>query len=477
MARTGSIKATLLSIIVSISLVGASEKKKEEYGVALDPEEYDVRFSGYFRTDYNFDTRELNYSREGFSFLFPLPKVFDATCADINDRGLAHLLSIGTRTRAEVRVPVKPWRANLYGMIETDFSGPAVVDNSSGAQVLNYSVIDGLVVRHIFSQFNWKDTSLLIGQYWHPMFPIESAGNHTISLITNPLEPLSRNPQVRVTHRFSEQFELIGAIADQMSFRSNGPTGFSTKYMRNAIIPNIHLQTRFYLGPILIGIAGDYKRLIPRLFTQPADSSLKFKTIAGVDSFSALFYVVGDHGRLNWSLKAAYADNLTDMGMLGGYGISSFDPSTGHEEYTSLASVSGIGEIYYKGKIEPGLVIGFTKNVGARRKNLYSFNEPPFFVGNNQFVIFGRGSPPLDSQGDAAVTNIISAASSTNNTIDYIVGVIPRIKWQVNPVTVAFEMYFSRAMYGTLDASGRSDSCPRIPANSMRFTLAFFYFF
>lgn len=78
-----------------------------------------------------------------------------------------------------------------------------------------------------------------------------------------PFQPFSRNPQVRLKHNFG-QLSLAATAYTQRDFSSPGPNGTSSSYLRNAVIPGLHLQTMFEFPNLLFGFGGDYKTLRPR---------------------------------------------------------------------------------------------------------------------------------------------------------------------------------------------------------------------
>ena len=66
----------------------------------------------------------------------------------------------------------------------------------------------------------------------------------------------------------------------------------------------------------------------------------------------------------DFTIKAegVYGENLTDLTMLGGYAVTSVDPVTAIEKYTSIKTLSAWTDLSYGDKLQFGLFCGYTKN-------------------------------------------------------------------------------------------------------------------
>ena len=73
-----------------------------------------------------------------------------------------------------------------------------------------------------------------------------------------PFQPFSRNPQIRFSYAIDEVKFIVAVIA-QRDFQSNGPGGFSSIYLRNSVIPNLHAQVQYSSNGHLAGVGIDYK--------------------------------------------------------------------------------------------------------------------------------------------------------------------------------------------------------------------------
>ena len=159
------------------------------------------------------------------------------------------------------------------------------------------------------------------------MFPVESFPG-TISFNTGaPFTPFSRNPQIRVIQKAGDISLTLTAWA-QRDFTSPGPDGNSNKYLRNSGLPGFDLQIRVPLDDAVTGWAGvDYKKLRPELKT-----TVNEETDATIGSFSAYANVKIKTTPVNISVMGVYAQNASDLMMIGGYAVS---------EITNIASQIG----------------------------------------------------------------------------------------------------------------------------------------
>lgn len=435
----------------------------DAFGGPLDVGEYQLRFSGYLKTELIFDSRQVAGGREGHFSLFPLPHDYDAECCDINSKSVFHFLPIQSRLNTSITGPAF-YDADLTGFLEVDFTGASVIDNGTNHQVGLQSVINTVQVRHAFMRFDWENTSLLLGQYWHPLTTGGYPTGNTVTFLSGVHEPFSRNPQIRLSHMFNDYLEVIGAALGQLDFKSNGPNGFSTLYLRRSMIPNLHAQIKAYWWERQeAGVSFDFKQLVPQNVSVAtiAGEEKRFRTCNGVNSFSFMAFTHLQCRRLDWWTKLVYAENLTDHIMLGGYAVRCRDARTNADEYTPIRTFAFVTDIFLKYPVEPGLHIGYTRNLGARH-NL--FQDPTKDVDDDdRFIIYGRGNP-----GNIPSSNMF-------NKINSVLVVAPRLKWHLKPITFAAELEYTRVKYGTLDCDGSvKDSCP---ISVVRFTVAAYYYF
>lgn len=245
----------LLLIIISISIT------------KIFPQDVGISLSGFVKTDIIFDSRQTVSLREGHFLLYPQPEKLDLNNNDVNAKANFNILSIQTRLSGKIKGP-KAFESESSGYIEAEFFGTSDGD------------INGLRLRHAFVKFDWGKTFLLVGQTWHPLF-IDEVFPGVVSFNTGaPFQPFSRNPQIRLSHKF-DNFRLILTAASQRDFTSSGPEGFSSSYLRNSLIPILNANIQFAKDVNnLFGVGVDYKKIIPRIVT-----SKNFVTDISISTF------------------------------------------------------------------------------------------------------------------------------------------------------------------------------------------------
>lgn len=383
--------------------------------------DFGISVSGFLKTDILFDSRQTVSAREGHFLLFPSPELFDLNQKDINDKPNFNILSIQSRITGKITGP-DAFGAKTSGMLEGEFFGTADGD------------VNGFRLRHAYVKLDWEKVSLLVGQTWHPMFVTELVPG-TVSFNTGaPFNPFSRNPQIRFTAAV-DNIKFIVAALTQRDFQSNGPAGFSSSYLRNNIIPNLHGQIQFGSDGNLAGIAFDYKSLMPRLAT-----TKNISTDETISSFAATAFFKISLQPITIKAQGVYGGNLADLMMLGGYAIKSVDTTSGKETYTDLKCLSGWIDISTGKEIEFGLFAGYSKSLGADDNITGSY--------------FGR------------VTNI-----------DNLLRVSPRIQFNSEKTRISTELEYTAAAYGTNDNLDKGKVINTKSVANIRLLLAFFYFF
>lgn len=390
-------KKLLIVLLLAASLSVSAQENN-------DDKNFGIVFSGFVKTDILRDSRQSSTSnglREGHFYLFPDNVLNDAAGNDINDNPKFHILNIQTRLKGVISGP-DAFGAKTSGGIEAEFFGTGESD------------INGFRLRHAFVKLDWSNTSLLIGQNWHPMFPVESYPL-TLSFNTGaPFTPFSRNPQVRVTRILGDVSLLLTAYA-QRDFTSPGPDGNSNKYLRNSGLPGFDLQARIPVGEVLTGWAGvDYKKLRPELVT-----TANYETDATIGSFSAYANVKIKTSPVNVSVMGVYGQNASDLMMIGGYAVSGSNLVSQIKTYTNLKTANLWADMTTNGdRVVFGLFTGFSKNLGAQDEITGS--------------VYGRGT-----------------------NIDHVFRVSPRIAVTEGRLTFAGEIESTTAAYGTMQASGK----------------------
>ncbi|MDP3463028.1 MAG: hypothetical protein Q8S18_09590 [Bacteroidales bacterium] len=409
-------KAKLLTLLLFCGLI-ATEVSAADDSLVTSRTKVGIRFKGFVKSDYWYDTRQVVASREEL-FLFYPKEVKLVGGKDVNAEDYVNFSPVTSRLTGLITGP-DAFGAKTSGVIEADFSGVTNAD------------INGFRLRHAFGLLRWKKSELLFGQYWHPMFVTEVFPN-VISLNTGaPFQPFIRNPQLSFT-RYINKFSVQFAVIAQRDNSNDGPLGYNGVYMRNALVPNIHLQFQYKTEEHVFGLAGDWKTLRPRLET---DSII---TNDQISSYAAMAYWKYKQGDFIWRFKTIYGQNLTEHLLLGGYAVHTYDPSTDRESYTPTNHLFLWGNIQYGKKIVYGLFGGFAKNFGTSETNTGKY--------------YSRGA-----------------------NIDYLYRIAPSVSWISNNVQIAFEPEYTVAAYGIPDNKGKVTDAEEVA--NLRLLLTFFYFF
>jgi hypothetical protein len=384
------------------------------------PMEYS--FSGYIHHNAFGDSRQVFSIAQGDLLFYPLAYKPDIGGADINNKGQFNMLNIETRLRAEARGP-RIWGAHSFGVFEGDCWG-------------NISTIIGLMrVRHAFMYFAWKHISILIGQYWHPLF-IPECYPDTISFNTgSPIEPFEREPQFRISSHYNDT-KISFTAASYAVNEFQGPAGDVNLYARNAIMPDLNLGIETQINSHSVGIVGNMHRIVPRLASYRED----LRVHESLMSYGGQVYATCTWNRFVLHAKAIFMQNGQQLDMLGGYAVSCIDLNTDKRCYANLNVGSVWIDMAIKGTCEPGCFIGYTKNLGA----------------------------------DTAIDTSLMFTEGPSN-IDYVFRISPRLRYFVDPLGVAAELEYTRAAYGTPDYRGRMKNTCAV--GNIRLTGALFYCF
>ncbi|HRW63175.1 MAG TPA: hypothetical protein P5132_06785 [Bacteroidales bacterium] len=400
--------------------------------IAQNTEEKKVNFSvsGFIKSDIFYDSRQNVEALEGLLHIYPKDESLDANGNDINAKSSIGISDISSRIRGNVLGP-DVLGAKLSGLLEVDFTGG----------------IDGFTarvrLRHAYAKLNWEKTEILFGREWHPMF-VKEVYPSVMSLNTGiPFQPFNRSPMLQVTQQFGK-LKIIGAAISQSDYMNTGPDGKSAKYLKNTNIPNLHLQLQYKPGNFLIGIAGDYKCIQPRLTVDTAiTSGITYITDSKLNSYAGMAFFKYEKSKLTVKGKAIYGQNLTESIMPGGYGVSKIDSITGKETYTAINNLYLWANIIYGQKTKFGLFAGYTKNLGSDKN----------FVDKNRIYGFAYD-------------------------VDYFIRITPTISHSIEKVMFALELEHTIAAYGNkqdLVDFGELKSSHQVSNTRVLFSV--FYFF
>lgn len=388
-----------------------------------------ITFSGFIQHDIFWDSRQVVASQEGLGLYFPAAKVPDECGNDINAQGEFNMLPIYSRLGIEIDGP-QIYLAKSRGYIETDFLGKPGIPNI-------------LRLRHAYIDLIWQHTALRAGQYWHPIVVPEALPD-TVDITSGfPAQQLIRSPQILFRYAHHHHEIKLAAIT-QLDFISPGPIGDSSTYIRNAIVPNLYAELKGLWKEHFAGIGFDYKRLRPRLQSRVGEAT--YAVHESVNSLSGIIFGAVQYPTWHLYTKFTYGENLNECSMINGYAVSCINQTTGAQSYTPIRALSWWIDsgVQYFNSIEPGIYVGFTKNIGSH--TTLAQNS----MGN--FIVYGRAP-----------------------TLDHVALIAPRIYWRRNNFKLGAEVVYSHASYGTINDHGTIDN--PVPVADVRVHIALFYFF
>ncbi|MBZ0243168.1 MAG: hypothetical protein K8F24_08145 [Bacteroidales bacterium] len=390
-----------------------------------DSTKVNIDLHGFVSTQLFADSRQIVESREHMLSLYPKKRVLDADGKDMNAGGDFNQLSMTSRLRLTIQGP-EVLGAKPFAVIEGDFTGASNFENNS------------FRLREAYIQLQWEHIAVLAGQYWHPINTIECRPL-AFNLNTGaPFHPFSRHNQIRVTFTV-KKLKLIAVAASQRDFVSSGPQGASSVYMRDAKLPNLHLQLQYQSTNFIVGAGVDYKKIKPEKTAIFNES--QYVSDAVVNGFSAI--VFGKYEQDNWTVKTAalYGQNLSDHLMLGGYYEHIIDTVSHTKEFTATPLLAVWTQVLRQHRNwNFSVFVGYTENL--------TYNKTQAVGG----VFYGR-----------------------NDDIKSVSRIMPRVSYRAGAFELGAELEYTSATYGTKD--NKSHFTDKQTLSNTRLLLSASYFF
>ena len=336
----------IIFVAIILPLIAVSQKdEKQKFGVTI---------GGFVRNDITYNTRQVVSARsESHVVLAPAPILLDREGNDINAVSNFNIIGLTTRLKLKITGP-DAFGAKTSGAIETDFLGSP--DKFE------------LRLRHAFVKLQWKSSSILIGQYWHPMWATECYPKAVSFGAGVPFNPLSRVPQIRYIKKLGS-VSILASIMSQGMFKSKG----NPLAHQNSSIPELHFQLQYKNELISAGAGVNYQVLMPRTLT---DSN--FVTSQTISSLSYFAYFKTSLKPITVKLYGMYGQSNDNLIMMGGYAIAdkSYSPtqiSKNFVDYTPYNTISTWLDIETNNsKFNLGLFAGYSKNLGSDDKVIVS---------------------------------------------------------------------------------------------------------
>ena len=311
------------------------------------------KFGGFIEFKSYFDDYRSRVSRYDHIYFYPLAPKLNTSGTDMNSTGSLNF-SVATSRLTFTVSGMRLLNANITSYIEADFTGSAE----------NY--IGMLNLRHAYINMEWEKSSLLFGQTDHLNSVKEVVGQTVGFGAGYPFNPLNRNMQIRFTHKLAKGVDLILAAHMFSGHNSLGPA----KAQAQAGLPNLQAQLKFgNPDKIFGGVTFGYKLLKPRV----SDNSNFYKETIGSYDINAFFRANIAKG-YTLRLWGIYGENLSHLGMIGGYGkyvdyLSSSTSPIGDYPYVNIKAYSTWIDFETPSfnNFKFGVFAGYQKNLGTSK--------------------------------------------------------------------------------------------------------------
>jgi len=373
--------------------------------------------SGFVKSEYLYDTRQVVAARESEFHLYP------ARESDVTDTDNLGGFSFFSRLGLGIHDLPEALGGTVTGYFEADFFGPTNDEVST------------FRLRRAFVKMAWENRAVLFGQEWSPLFTL-AAFPRTVATTTGaPFQPFARQPQIRLTLK-PGALRFIGAAAWQrdafVDIAFNGTPGI--KQQQFAALPAWHGHVQYHgEGGRVIG-AGAYLKAL-----RPIPTNDRFFTGA-VQGYATI-----PTPTVDVRAKATYGADLTDHLMTGGY---VYNVPT--QEFHPLNIFSTWVDLNGKGTVAPGLYAGYLVNLGSREE---VDTVPP---------------------GVDVVGPVVNSDATRAPTIDAIWRVAPRLNLNYGAVRFALELEVTSAQYasavdGDFAPSGETNAVTNVRGNATVF--------
>lgn len=309
---------------------------------------FEYKIYGQVRADLFYNTRANEETVDGLFYMYPKDIQRDADGNDLNATPNGSFYVLYTRLGLDVKGP-SIGKAKTTAKVEVDFRG-------SGS---DFSTIR---LRQAYLNLAWSKANLLVGQTWHPLYG--DVAPQILNLATGaPFQPFGRAPMIRFQYTFAPVRLTLAAVW-QSQFKSTGPAGKSLEYMKYSCVPEFYAGVDYLNNGWTAGAGVELISLKPRKEAKVEEQT--YKVNERITTVSAEAHVKYADEDWMFAAKTVFASNLTQMSMLGGYGIRATDERTDEKEYTPLRHSSTWVNAVYGRRWKPGIFMGYTKNLGTK---------------------------------------------------------------------------------------------------------------
>jgi hypothetical protein len=384
------IKSLMLqALIVSLLPVSVNAQNKAS-----------IDWYGFVAAQSWINTHESASGAEGFLYLYPTDKA--TVPGDDHDRNA---------------IPQGSWFGTMarLGFV---LKGPEIFGAASRAKAelefSGHSSPGSVLYRHAFIALDWENSTLTLGQTWHPMNDLFPS---TVGIaIGSPFNALNRSPQLRYEYFLGsdKNIKLTGAAIFQAA---NGSYGYATagksyNYNRWSMMPMFYAGVDFTFGDLKVGGGLEYKRTTPRIDYN--DNNKKYY----LNGLCGMIQAQYNKDKLAVKAKTLIGHDMSHLGICSGFGqVDHLNP--GEIQYAPLAASSSWVQVQYGGALKGGIFGGFMSNWGA---------------------------------GKDLIPGTIRAAEG--GTIDNMWRVAPNVQYTVGNMNLGVEYELTTVAYGTPQANG-----------------------
>ncbi len=337
------------------------------------------KFYGFFRNFAAFDTRDSYAGTEDLFYFAPKDENI-VNGEDLNANPQFRSLAITSRLGLDF-AGYQYGATKISGKVETDF-----YSKNGSAAVLR--------VRQVYVDFGWDElgrngensASLRFGQAWHPMAADQP---NVVGLETgSPFNAFSRTPQLTGNYNIGKNITLTAGLIGQMQYRSGGPAGSSTDYLKYGVLPEIYAGVTVKTDVGLTAKAGvDILSIKPRWKTSTSHVEDRLTTV------SPFIFAQYTNGLFQLRAKSLFASAGEHLNLRTGYGVSAIN-SDGTYEYSPMRSVASFVSACYGKKWQVLGMVGYLNYLGTSeevsKNNYYCSND-----GYNNMTQMWRFTPTL----------------------------------------------------------------------------------
>lgn len=344
------------------------------------------------------NTHESVAGAEGFLYLYPTDRAQDPV--DQHDRNA---------------IPQGSWFGTMarLGFV---LHGPEIFGASSRAKAelefSGHTAPGSVLYRHAFIALDWENSTLTLGQTWHPMNDLFPS---TVGIaIGSPFNALNRSPQLRYEYFLGNEknIKLTGAAIFQAANASIGPSGKTYDYSRNSVVPMLYAGIDFTFGDLKIGGGLEFQHITPAI--DLADNNKKYY----LNALSGMIQAQYNKDKLSVKAKTLIGQNMSHLGICSGFGVvDHLNP--GDLRFAPLAASSSWAQVQWGGALKFGVMGGYMSNWGA---------------------------------GKDLIPGQIFAVE--NGRIDNMWRVAPNVQYNVGNMNLGIEYELTTVAYGTPQANG-----------------------